>query len=404
MANPSLAAMPSGRILLAVDQYGPGVKHLTGTKGRHERQNHWLQGRVAVSSDKGQTWNLRSDFPFCQPLLFRDGQSLYILGNRGPAQIMKSADGGETWSGPSELTDSSAGGDRFFQPSANIIAANGQLTAILPILADPMHRGSPASVLIPVIFRARQGSDLSSRRSWTVTPVNKRYRDLFPPEAGEHLGIPFHPLPASGRGQDLGKGRWADPPGWDCLHLIHIPKADHCWHDPSGRTLLLVGRAETHQSHFAVILKALDDGAGSLSFEPVLAPSGRRWSFLHIPGGHLPFRLLYDEVSGLFWLLSHRTSGSMTRVECLPTDHRDLPGMERHALHLSCSNNLVDWSFAGLVTAGANPVDMRYEATMAIRGADLGVAWSDGAGFGRPARGANRVRFGLIPNFRDLAG
>jgi hypothetical protein len=41
---------------------------------------------------------------------------------------------------------------------------------------------------------------------------------------------------------------------------------------------------------------------------------------------------------------------------------------------------------------------------MAIRGADLCVAWSDGAGFGRPARGSNRVRFGLIPNFRDLAG
>ncbi len=42
VSTPSILALPSGKIMLAVDCFGPGVKHLTGAKGRLEHVNHWL--------------------------------------------------------------------------------------------------------------------------------------------------------------------------------------------------------------------------------------------------------------------------------------------------------------------------------------------------------------------------
>ena len=55
LEHPSIAALPGGRIVVACDQEGPGVAKLSGPKGREQDSNHWLQGKIFVSKDKGKT-------------------------------------------------------------------------------------------------------------------------------------------------------------------------------------------------------------------------------------------------------------------------------------------------------------------------------------------------------------
>jgi hypothetical protein len=151
-----------------------------------------------------------------------------------------------------------------------------------------------------------------------------------------------------------------------------------------------------------MLLRMSDGPDGKPVFAPEQAPSGRAFLFLPLPGGHLPFSLLADETSGLFWLLSHQARGSLTRPDRLPPNAREAPGIERTRLQLSVSGNLLDWWPVGYVAGSDDPADLRYECALAVRGADLCVVWCAGAPAGKPPRGGTRIEFGLIPAFREL--
>jgi len=103
MGRPCLLALPSGRLIAAFDQYGPGVRGLPGAKGKFERLNRWLQGKIFISTDRGKNRSFRQDFPFANPRLFRDSTNIYLLGHADALMIMRSCNGGETWSKPVEL-------------------------------------------------------------------------------------------------------------------------------------------------------------------------------------------------------------------------------------------------------------------------------------------------------------
>jgi len=403
VANPSVLALASGRIVVAADLSGPGVKHLPGAKGRLAHLNHWLQGRILVSSDKGEHWSQRQDYPFRDALLFRSGANVYLLGNQGALCILRSPDGGETWGHPVQLTDIGSGpGDRFISPVAGLASASGMLQGLaMAQVDDPRRRGSPAAAISPVVVRAREGADLSDRRSWTFHETNFLPESFFA-SAGDGFGVPFYAHADIRHGINLGGGRWADPPGWRHAHVLRITDPNHLWHDPKGQALHAVIAAEGLRSHTAMLLRMSDGPDGKPVFEPEHAPSGRAFLFLPIPGGHLPFSLLTDETSGLFWLLSHQTRGSLTRPDRLPATAREAPGVERSRLQLSVSSNLLDWWTVGYVAGSDDPAELRYECAMAVRGADLCVVWTAGMPAGKPPRGGTRIEFGLIPAFREL--
>ena len=401
LANPSMVVFPNGRIVLSVDQVGPGVRHLPGAKGRLHHFAFWVQGKLLISRDKGETWTVKQDFPFCGGRLFRDGQALYLLGHRGNLLMMKSADGGETWSRPSELTSKDDTGGRFTLAPSRIVAANGSLYVVMMRIADFSQKGRPASALGAVVLRAPEGAALLDRKSWTLSEPSPAFRELVPEAGLDHSGIPFYEVPDSGPGQAVGRGRWATRLGWGEPCLVRLVDPNHSWHDPSGCTLHMLARGETHRSNVAVLAK-VQDRAGTMrvSFEAV--PSGRKQLFLPVPGGNSPFDLLFDDESGLFWLLSNQMRDSMTRADVLPHDRFGLPCDEAHCLQLHFSRNLVDWCFAGLVDAGTQSNDLRLDPCMAIHGQDLYVAYAAGDVDTRAMQDTDRLVSCVIPSFREL--
>jgi hypothetical protein len=403
LGSPSIAVLPGGRIVVAVDQFGPGVRDLPGPKGRLNHFNRWLESRVFTSNDKGQTWTFRQDCPFCNPCLFRDGPVLYLLGHDDDLQIMRSSDGGETWTKPAALTKDGNYGDSFTQAPAGALCANGSIYLVAMKVTDFGYRGDLVSTLAPVAMRAKEGGNLASTKSWVFSSPDKAFRDLAAWESVAGAGIPFYAVRDRHRGEAVANGRWAHRMGWSAPHIVQIKDSRHYWHDPAGRTLHILARGATHRSNIAALAKAVEDESGNMSLALEKTPSGADLAFLPLPGGNLKFDLLYDETSALYWLVSNQIADSMTRAKLLPPDRHGLPCDDTQRLQLHFSRNLVDWRFAGMIAAGGQARESRYGCGMAIRGNDLCVVFCGGDAACRNSQETNQISFCTIPDFRELA-
>jgi len=402
VGQPSLAALQSGRLVAAFDLSGPGLRKTPGAKGRLEHFNRWLQGRVAISNDRGKTWAAKHDFPFCNPLLFRDGQALYLVGHDDTTQIIRSADGGETWSKPVAIAPDTPVGDDGSNSPAGVCLAHGNIYMVIMKVTSYAGRGDLSNALAPVILRAAQGVNLANAKSWTASEPGPTFREVMPEDARCEVGVPFFSVPDANRGRDVGGGRWAHRVGWSAAHLVQIADANHYWHDRAGRTLHLLTRGSTHRSNLAVLARVEEDEGGVMRILPQTTPAGARQVLLPLPGGHLKFDLLHDAPSGLFWLLSNQSVDSMTRAERLPPGRHHLPPDELHRLQLHFSRNLVDWCFAGYVSGGAGPKEARTAPCMAVRGTDLALLCCTGDAAARHAQDAPEITYHCIPAFREL--
>jgi len=86
----------------------------------------------------------------------------------------------------------------------------------------------------------------------------------------------------------------------------------------------------------------------------------------------------------------------------LPENRFNLPNNERHRLQLHFSKNMIDWCFAGLVTAGATPPESRHYASMVIDGDDLHVLARSGDSRAKSAHDGNLITFHTVKDFRKL--
>jgi len=389
LGSPTITCLPGGRIVVAVDQAGPGVAKLPGGKGQLYHSHHWVQGKIFVSQDKGQTWTQRGEFPFCNACLFRDGESLYLLGHRGTIEIMKSSDGGQTWGKTGELTTRDAVGSNYVQGPANVLHAGGFIYAPFMRGTKPGQRRSSSSTRAVDILRTPEGSVLTSRKSWTTLPDGPTFSDLVPVDEFDYFGVPFYGRPLSPKGKKEHTPRRL---GWGDVHLLRIDDPQHIWSDSDGKSFHLLARAAAYRGNIAALAKVTGAGTGKLSIAPETTPAGVKQAFLSLPGGNLRFHAIFDDISGLFWLLSSQVTDSMRRSDRGQGRMRGLPCDERHRLQLHFSKNLVDWCFAGFVSIGSDRSDARNDAQMAVRGDDLCVAICSGA----------TVLCGVIPAFRDL--
>ena len=114
------------------------------------------------------------------------------------------------------------------------------------------------------------------------------------------------------------------------------------------------------------------------------------------------FHILYDGLSGLFWLLSTIATDSMTRPDRLPDNRYNLPNNERHILGLHFSRNCIDWCPAGVVTKGDSAGEGRHYASMVVDGEDLHVLSRSGDSRAKSAHDTNLITFHTIKKFRDL--
>lgn len=391
--SPGLCRLATGRLVGTMDQGGPGVKDLPAVR----RGGRTWPGKAFTSDDHGRTWQHRADMPMLHARPFTAGDAVYVLGHAGDLLIVRSDDGGETWSEPARLTD----GQHWHQAPCNVHYAHGKVYLVMERITDPSFRGWPVSVIAPVVTSARVADDLTRREAWTFSN-ELSFRDAVA-AGGEPnlLGVPFFKTGPTAP-QNPADRRIMNPIGWLETNIVQFTDPDHVWYDRRGRTFHLWMRAHTGTTNLACIAKAVEADDGTLTVSLETAPSGQPMLYVPCPGGHMKFHILYDEPSELLWLLSTQSTDSMTRPERLASDRYNLPNNERHRLALHFSRNCIDWCFAGLVAVSGGPGQGRHYASMAVDGDDLHVVSRSGDARAKNAHDGNLITFHTVRDFRDL--
>ncbi|MGD9782667.1 MAG: sialidase family protein [Kiritimatiellia bacterium] len=362
---PSLLALPNGKLLAAFDQTGPDVKSLSGKHGHDAKRNRWMQGRVMCSGDGGATWQLAATYPFRRASLFRDGGDVYLLGEAsGGLCLMRSPDGGASWSAPMDLT-----GDLDLWLAPTSVLAEGDFW-LFPCLA-PSGGGMGLT-----IWRAPRGASLMNRKAWTQGPISVPPAQTFPAAAG--CGIPAGGVAPA----------WRDPV------LAKVADPRHPWH--AADAVHALGAADSGREHWAALLRvSMADWTASLQ----AAPDGAPWAWLPLPGGHAKFDLFYDEPSRHHWLLGSRGAPGLP----LGREAGREEGLRR--IGLWASDNLADWRFAGTVASGGEgPAGIRCDPSGAVCGNDLAVAFRAGGARSRNARESAQILCARVVHFRTRAG
>ena len=393
--SPGLARLSSGRLVATMDQGGKGVKDLPGMKIT-EGGRVW-RGKIFTSDDHGRTWTHRSDMPLLHARPFAAGESVYVLGHAGDLGVMRSDDGGDTWRGPSSLTE----GESWHQAPCNVLHTRGRVYLVMERNTDPSFRGWAVSVLAPVVLAADVDADLTQRASWTFSN-ELSFREAVEQAGAPHLvGVPFH-TPGLTAPENKGDRRYMAPPGWLETNIVQFNDPDHVWHDPAGRTFHLWMRAHTGSTNLAAIAKAVEDDEGHITVSLESAPSGEPMLYVPCPGGQMKFHILFDETTQLFWLLSSQATDSMTQPSRLPPNRYNLPNNERHRLVLHFSKNCIDWCFAGRVADTGEYGQGRHYASMVIDGEDLHVLSRSGDARAKSAHDGNLITFHTVRDFRKL--
>ncbi len=398
--SPGLCRLPSGRLVATIDLGGAGVAEFAGKKCESSLMGIPFQGRMFTSDDHGRTWTERAAFPFMHARPFAAGKSVYVLGQAGDLTIIRSDDGGETWSEPIKLTE----GQWWHQAPCNVWHANGCVYLVMERRLHQECKGWNICENAPVLMRGRVQDDLTQAANWTFAS-EMAFCDAVPDKDLDWFGVPFYPVYYP-EPQNIAPGRHCAPAGWLETNVAQFTDPDHVWHDPTGRTFHLWMRAHTGGTGFACIAKVTEQGdkAGTgamvTSFET--APSGKTMLYVPCPGGQMKFHVLYDEKSALYWLLSTQATDSMTRADRLPPERFGLPDNERRRLQLHFSKNMIDWCFAGLVTAGPADNASRHYASMVIDDNDLHVLSRSGDERAKTAHDGNLITFHTVEDFRRL--
>ncbi len=401
LGYPAIEAFPNGRLVAAATLSGPGVKDLPGKKGRDTVTGHHVQTRVYTSSDGGRTWAAAESLPIGQSILYRAGSVLYAVGQCGTLQLARSPDGGATWSRPVALPMPD-GAEAIADGPRNVCESGDYAYFACMIERGRPRRGYPGSHHTPVLYRARQGADLSARSSWSIMAEGPTFADFVPTASLAHVGVPFFNVPDADRSAAIGKNRWADPIGWHDAHVAVIGDDRHTWRTEPGEGLVMLCAARTHRGNIAAVAALRPTAGDQLSFDHVRAPSGQAMSLLPVPGGHLRFGLLHDAESAAYWLVGNAATDSMRQVRHLPHERHGLPCDERQCLQLHVSTNLVDWCTAGVLAKGADEHHTFHMPAVAAHGRDLHVVAATELAEAHDTRTTHALVFVTVPDFRTL--
>ena len=392
--TPGLARLESGRLVATVDQGGPGVADLPGPKSGDGDGGRPNQGRIYTSDDGGVSWQERGLFPFMHARPFAAGDSVYVLGHDQDLCVIRSDNGGETWSSVARLSE----GERWHQSACNVHHANGSVYLVMERRARFDIRGWPVGELAPVLMRGPVEADLTQRENWTFAEALPFCAINDEPKL---MGVPFWSLGPTDPDSPRDK-RQMNPIGWLETNVVQFVDPDHVWTDPEGRTFHLWMRAHTGSTGLACIARVTEGDDGSMATSLERAPSGEPVLYVPCPGGQMRFHIVYDGKSELYWLLSSLATDSMTRPDRLPPTRYSLPNNERHILALHFSKNCIDWCMAGLVARGRSPNEGRHYASMVIDGENLHVLSRSGDHRAKSAHDGNLITFHTVERFRDL--
>ena len=360
--TPGIVQGLDGRYVVAVDYGGPGTGKLDGPRSDFGDYKSGNQIRVLLSDDKGKTWSESpARIPMMHEILFRAGETLYMVGHSGRLLATRSDDNGMTWSEPSVLCPE----PRWHQSCTSVDIHDGKVTLVYEKwVAD----GHPWPGVGPVLMQANICDDLTQASSW-------KFSDLYNPDEDMDAARPSG-IPVSAEGHA----------GILETNVVRVYDPKNPFYDPEGKSVVLMMRASNGIPDIGVMMRGYEKEDGSLAVGRLTKDSGEVY-FTHIPGANLKFYVCYDEVSKLYWLLHSQSDGLM---------------QERRRLALSYSPDLLHWTFAGLVAVGPADNAARHYATMIIDGEDLVIVSRSGDEHARNPHDGNIVTFHRVSDFRKL--
>ena len=364
---------------------------------------------IVISDDGGKTWQERATCVMSHGRIFKAGKSYYYLGHKlyKNLYICRSDDNGETWTKPVELIAPQFNVG-FHQSACNVWYDNGNVYLVMEHRINEKCKTWMVPDLAPVVMRAKETDDLTKVESWTfsnqvaMSTLLENYEQNDLPQL-DYFGVPFYKqeYPKSTRiNSPTSKIKKAQAPiGMLETNIVKIVDPHHLWYDKSGKTFLLFMRSNTMGlSGYCNVLKAVEKDDGSIEVGFLTAPSGKKILFLPNPVGAMRFHICYDEKTKLYWILGSQSTQSM-RNPNNPGKRTD-SGRQRMVLHFS--ENLVDWSFAGLVDKGDTLKSSRHYASMQIDGDDLIILSRSGDDNAKSAHDGNMITFHRVKNFRNL--
>ena len=235
--TPGLARLPSGRLVATMDLGGPGLaKHVESVTGPHGKKL-LLRGQIFTSDDHGQTWVLRGRFPFMHARPFVAGNSLYVLGHAGDLLVIRSEDGGLTWSAPTALTN----GEHWHQSACNVLYAHDCIYLVMEKHVDRGIKSWAVASLAPVLMRGRVNDDLTQPENWTYAS-ELVFEDAVDYRQLDYFGVPFFKMDPRQSTYPAPRRNMA-PIGWLETNVVQIVDPDHSWYDAHGKTFHLLMRA-----------------------------------------------------------------------------------------------------------------------------------------------------------------
>jgi len=330
---PSLVRLPDRALLLAYPRIrDPQPKNL----------------RDFRSEDEGATWKQTPHrVEFGAGRLFMHEDVVYFLGVgpelRGEIRISRSDDGARTWAPPVTLFDDHRA---FYNPSTGMVKTDERLYWSFGAPNVEGRRNTAGSRI--VVVAADLTGDPMEPGSWRISnhltfPDPESIAGLTPP------GVRYH-------------DHWLEG------NVVKV-----------GEEIRVIARcriAGSRTVHVAGICDVEDDGE-KLNLRFV--------QFHPLPGAQNQFHIVYDDVSGYYWMTSN-----------LPTKPRD----ERRILALSYGLDPLCWFQAGIIAMGKDLGNAFNYTTPLIDGNDLLVV-------SRTSRehyhDNDRITFHRLRDFRSLA-
>lgn len=396
-ACPNLCVLDSGRIIVTMCVFGPGIVELDVEKCIKGKL-HAIE-QIYISDDKGETWRHVADAPMMHARVFRAGKSVYVLGHEWDMTVMRSDDDGETWSKPVKLTE---GQSWHHEAPCNVHYQNGYVYLVMERVLAERCKGMGTSIFAPVLMRGKCEDDLTRLENWTFAS-EICCLETVDKQKCNYVGIPFYQSLETGPNvlSVRPKRKFFDL-GWSETNVVRLNDPNHAWYDSNGKTFHLFSSAYTGRSNIAAVLKVVENEDGSMTTMTENAPSGEPMVYLPFPGGSMKFYMLWDEVSGVYWLANMQASDSMSRPETLDPVRMALPCNETHRLVLHFSKNCVDWCFAGVIDIGENEKHSRYSPSMAVCGDDLLIFSRAADEEANCAHDSNLITMHWVRNFRSL--
>src|ERR1035437_4480082 len=344
IGSPSLAVLPNGDYVASHDEFGPKSTELT------RAVSHIFQSR-----DRGANWKKMStiDGAFWSTLFTHRG-SLYLIGpdkHHGNVLIRRSADGGVTWTSPTNSTTGLLRGDgQYHCAPVPVIEHAERLWRAMEWRNPPLAWGinyRAGMLSVPV------GADLLHAANWTCSN--------------------FLPSDRAWNGGDMG--------AWLEGNAVVTPAGE----------LVDVLRVQTKSpDEKAAIVHISQDGKNA-SFDPAT-------DFIQFPGGAKKFTIRFDPQTKRYWTLASIVQDRYRSRE---------PGAVRNTLALTTSTDLLNWEVRcillhhpDIARHGFQYVDWLFDGEDII--AACRTAFDDEEGGAHNAHDANFLTFHRFARFRRL--